>query len=89
MVWFDIKKAVKKKKLLATNDYKVFFDSCFNVHFVAIPTEKNGKPFFTIPFNVLNRLIKIIKIIKKISWSLLLRSTLTPLCSEKKNFTLF
>lgn len=81
---FDIKKAVKEKNLLATNNYKVFFNSAFNVHFVAIPTEKNGKPFFNILFNVLDRLIEIIESNKNNKIVIIIESTLTPLCSEKK-----
>ena len=81
---FDIKNSVKSNKLLATNDHKVFFDKSFKVHFVAIPTEKNGKPYFKVLFNVLDKIIEIIKKNKKIKLVLIIESTLTPLCSEKQ-----
>jgi len=64
---FDIKNSVKEKYLQATNNHTIFNDNSFNVHFVAIPTEKNGKPFFDILFNVLKKLTLIIK--KKIKLS--------------------
>ena len=81
---FDIKSSVKKRYLQASNDHKIFYNDSFNVHFIAIPTEKNGKPFFDILFNVLEKLIKIIKTKNKIRPVVIIESTLTPQCSEKK-----
>ncbi len=85
---FDIKKSVKDKYLQATNDHKTFNEDVFNVHFVAIPTEKDGKPFFDILFNVLKKLIVIIKK-KKTKPVIIIESTLTPECSEKKIIPFF
>ncbi len=85
---FDIKKSVKNKYLQATNDHKIFNEDVFNVHFVAIPTEKDGKPFFDILFNVLKKLIVIIKK-KKTKPVIIIESTLTPECSEKKIIPFF
>ena len=85
---FDIKKSVKDKYLQATIDHKIFSEDVFNVHFVAIPTEKDGKPFFDILFNVLKKLIVIIKQ-KKTKPVIIIESTLTPECSEKKIIPFF
>ena len=85
---FDIKKSVKDKFLQATIDHKIFSEDVFNVHFVAIPTEKDGKPFFDILFNVLKKLIVIIKQ-KKTKPVIIIESTLTPECSEKKIIPFF
>ncbi len=86
---FDIKSSVKKRYLQASNDHKIFYNDSFNVHFIAIPTEKNGKPFFDILFNVLEKLIKIIKTKNKIRPVVIIESTLTPQCSEKKIIPFF
>ena len=86
---FDIKNSVKNKYLQATNDYKTFYDNSFNVHFIAIPTEKNGKPFFDILFNVLKKIVKITKIKNNIKPIIIIESTLTPQCSEKKIIPFF
>ena len=81
---FDIKNSVNKQYLTATSNHDIFEDNSFNVHFIAIPTEKNGKPFFDILFNVLRKLIKIIRKKNKIKPVIIIESTLTPQCSEKK-----
>jgi len=86
---FDIRNSVKKKYLQATNDHNIFNDDSFIVHFVAIPTEKNGKPFFDILFNVLKKLITIIKRQNKIKPVIIIESTLTPQCSEKRIIPFF
>ena len=74
----SIKDLVKKKFLSATNDYGVFNDKSFKVHFIAIPTEKNGKPYFKILFNVIDKIIELIKNNKKNKLILIIESTLTP-----------
>ncbi len=86
---FDIKSSVKKGYLKATNDYNLFYQNSFNVHFIAIPTEKNGKPFFDILFDVLKKIIRIIKINNKVKPVIIIESTLTPQCSEKKIIPFF
>ncbi len=86
---FNIKSLVKKKYLQATNNYNILSDNSFTVHFIAIPTEKNGKPFFKILFNVLKKLVKIIKKKNKIKPVIIIESTLTPQCSEKKILPFF
>ncbi len=86
---FDIKSSVNKKYLQATSDHNIFEKSSFNVHFIAIPTEKNGKPFFDILFSVLKKLIIIIRKKNKIKPVIIIESTLTPQCSEKKIIPFF
>ena len=52
---FNLSEFVKKKFITATNDYKKLLSKDFLVHFIAIPTEKNGKPYFKILFEVLKK----------------------------------
>ena len=42
---FDIKKFAEKKLIFATNNYDDVLNNDCLVHFIAIPTEKNGKPY--------------------------------------------
>ena len=42
---FEIKQLVKQNYLKATSNYKDLVTEDFIVHFIAIPTERNGKPF--------------------------------------------
>lgn len=86
---FDIKNLVKNNYLKATDNFKIFDKEVFNVHFVAIPTEKNGKPFFDILFNVLKKIVFIINKQKNIRPAIIIESTLTPLFSEKKIIPFF
>ena len=41
---FDIKQLVKKNYLKATSNYNDLISEEFIAHFIAVPTEKNGKP---------------------------------------------
>ena len=80
---FNIKKLVREKKLKATNNFKELIDQKNLVHFVAIPTEKDGKPYFKILFDVLNKILKVKQIKKKYIPIIIIESTLTPGFSEK------
>ena len=86
---FNIKNLVKLNYLKATNDYTTFYDNSFIAHFIAIPTEQDGKPYFKILFNVLQRLVKILKKKNKIKPVIIIESTLSPKCSEKKVLPFF
>ena len=87
---FEIKPFIKKKKLLATNNLKDLFDKKISTHFIAIPTEKDGKPYFKILFKVLKNIVKIIKNRKnKEKIVVIIESTLTPKFSEKKIIPFF
>ena len=56
---FDIKGLVKQNYLKATSNYKNLISEDFLVHFIAIPTERNGKPYYKPLINVLNNISKI------------------------------
>ncbi len=81
--WFniDIKKLSKKSLVKATSDFKQLINEKYLVHLIAIPTEKNGKPYFSILFNVLDKLTSLIK--KKIKPVIIIESTLTPKFTKK------
>ena len=80
---FDITGLVKQKYLKATSDYKTLITEDFLVHFIAIPTEKDGKPYY-------KPLISVIKNISKINPNaknppiIIVESTLAPKVSDKK-----
>ena len=56
---FDIKSLVKSGYLKATSNYKELITEDFLVHFIAIPTEKNGKPYYKPLLSVLSNIAKI------------------------------
>ena len=53
---FDIKQLVKQNFLKGTSDYKDLISKDCLAHFIAIPTEKNGKPYYKPLLNVLNNI---------------------------------
>ncbi len=81
---FDIKRLSRHKTIQATDNYKDILKKNFLVHFIAIPTEKDGKPYFKILFDVLKK----ISMIKNLSFDykplIIIESTLTPQFTEKK-----
>ena len=86
---FDIKSIVKSRYLTATNNLKDLYDKRIIIHFIAIPTEKNGKPYFKILFSVLKNIIKIILKNSEIKPMIIIESTLTPKFSEEKIIPFF
>ena len=56
---FDIRGLVKQNYLKATSNYKNLITKEFLVHFIAIPTEKDGKPYYKPLMSVLNNISKI------------------------------
>ena len=86
---FDIKKLVKQNFLKATNNLADLEDTQILAHFIAIPTEKNGKPYFKILFDVLKKIIKIKIKNKNYTPIIIIESTLTPKFSEKKIIPFF
>ena len=56
---FDITGLVKQKYLKATSDYKTLITEDFLVHFIAIPTEKDGKPYYKPLMSVIKNISKI------------------------------
>ena len=80
---FDIKGLVKQNYLKATSNYKNLITEDFLVHFIAIPTERNGKPYYKPLINVLNNISKIKKD-RKQTPLVIVESTLAPKVSDKK-----
>lgn len=83
---FNINKFAKKKYISATNDYRKIITNDFLVHFIAIPTEKDGKPYFKILFNVLKKISEIKKLKNKFDKKplIIIESTLTPKFTENR-----
>ena len=87
---FKIKPFIKKKKISATSNLNDLFDRKISTHFIAIPTEKDGKPYFKILFKVLKNIVNIIKNRpSKEKIIVIIESTLTPKFSEKKIIPFF
>tara|TARA_X000000368_G_C23054434_1_gene723152 strand:+ start:2725 stop:4053 length:1329 start_codon:yes stop_codon:yes gene_type:complete len=81
---FDIKNFSKRKLIHATNDYKDILTDDYLVHFIAIPTEKDGKPYFKILYEVLKRISELKKLSLDRKPLIIIESTLTPQFTEKK-----
>ncbi len=71
---FDIKPLVQKKKLKFTNSVSEIKKINPQVHFVCIPTEKNGKPLMKILFQTIKNVINLIDD----KGIIIIESTLTP-----------
>ena len=80
---FNIHSLVKSKYLKGTSNYKDIISEDFLVHFIAIPTEKDGKPFYKALINVLNNISKINRNAKNPP-IIIVESTLAPKVSDKK-----
>ena len=80
---FDIKKLVKKNYLKATTKYKDLISENFLAHFIAVPTEKNGKPYYKPLLNVLSNISKIKGTNMKVPPIIIVESTLAPKVSDK------
>ena len=80
---FEIKKLVKQNYLKATYNYNDLINEDFLVHFVAIPTEKDGKPYYKPLINVLTNIAKINHKAKNPP-IIIIESTLAPKVSDKK-----
>ena len=80
---FNIHSLVKSKYLKGTSNYKDIISEDFLVHFIAIPTEKDGKPFYKPLINVLNNISKINRNAKNPP-IIIIESTLAPKVSDKK-----
>lgn len=80
---FPIRPLVKKGFLSATVNYKNFNEKSVIVHFIAVPTEKNGKPYFAILKEVIIKLCKLVKENKlPIKPLVIIESTLSPRASD-------
>lgn len=81
---FDIKNLVKKGYLKATSNSSDLVSEEFLAHFIAVPTEKNGKPFYKPLMNVLKNISKIKNSKVKFPPLIIVESTLAPKVSDKK-----
>jgi len=81
---FDIKKLVEQQYLKATSNYKDLISDDFLAHFIAVPTEKDGKPYYKPLLNVLNNISKIKSVKTKVPPIIIVESTLAPKVSDKK-----
>jgi len=86
---FDITKLVKNNYLKATSKYSELISENFLAHFIAVPTEKNGKPYFKALFDVLSKISKIRGKNIKIPPIIVVESTLAPKVSDKKIIPFF
>ena len=80
---FDIRGLVRQNYLKATSNFKNLITEEFLVHFIAIPTEKDGKPYYKPLLSVLNNISKI-KRDNKNPPIVIVESTLAPKVSDKK-----
>ncbi len=80
---FDIKNLVKSNYLKATTNHKNLITEDFLVHFIAIPTEKDGRPFYKPLLDVLSNIAKI-KPRHKYPPIIIVESTLAPKVTDKK-----
>jgi nucleotide sugar dehydrogenase len=80
---FEIKELVKSGLIRATTDWKELLDPDIAVHFVCIPTEKEGKPYDDILVDVMRKLSKLRGRRSGEPPLVIVESTLTPGRSEK------
>ena len=85
---FDIKGLVKTNFLKATSNHKDLISKDFVAHFIAVPTEKDGKPYYKPLLSVLNNISKINKV-TKYPPLIIVESTLAPKVSDKKIIPFF
>ena len=81
---FDIKKLVKQNYLKATSDFDDLNKENFLVHFIAIPTEKDGKPYYKPLLNVLDKIVKLKNVDNQFPPIIIVESTLAPKVSDNK-----
>ena len=81
---FNIKKMVKQNYLKATTNPNDLISEKFIAHFIAVPTEKDGKPYYKPLMSVLNNIAKIRNKKMKITPLVIVESTLAPKVSDKK-----
>ena len=85
---FDIKGLVNQNYIKATSNLKNLITEEFLVHFIAIPTEKHGKPYYKPLLSVLNNISKINRDIKNPP-IVIIESTLAPKVTDKKIIPFF
>ena len=86
---FEIKSLVENNFLRATTDFNELISSEVLVHFIAIPTEKDGEPYFNILEEVINKISKTKTLGMNPPPLVIVESTLTPKTSENIIIPLF
>ena len=81
---FKIKKMVNSGYLKATTNPQDLISENFIAHFIAVPTEKDGKPYYKPLMSVLNNIAKISNKKIKVPPLVIVESTLAPKVSDKK-----
>ena len=81
---FNIKKMVNNGYLKATTNPRDLISEKFIVHFIAVPTEKDGKPYYKPLMSVLDNIAKINNKKTKIPPLVIVESTLAPKVSDNK-----
>ncbi len=89
--WFGFKidKLVEDQYLSATSDYKDLINENIIAHFIAIPTEKDGKPYFKILEDILVKITELKKLNLEHKPLIIVESTLTPKTTEKMIMPIF
>jgi len=80
---FDVKPLVRNQLMRATRDYKELLSTDVLVHFVCIPTERQGKPYWEYLKDVLTKIAEVRKSKRETPPLVIIESTLTPGISEK------
>lgn len=87
---FPVKPLVKKALMKGTIDYMDLAREGVLVHFIAIPTEKDGKPYFSILKNVVKNICEVVKARQDAYKPLVIvESTLSPRSSDTLIIPLF
>ena len=81
---FNIKKMVKRGYLKATTNPNDLISEKFIAHFIAVPTEKDGKPYYKPLMSVLNNIAKNSNKKIKVPPLVIVESTLAPKVSDEK-----
>lgn len=80
---FPIKPLLKKGYITGTTDFKRLLADDIIVHLIAIPTEKNGEPYYDNLKDVIAKLGHLSKRKSAVKPLIIVESTLTPKSSEK------
>lgn len=80
---FPVRPLVAKGFMKATNNFMDFLEDDIIVHFVAIPTEKDGRPYFANLKDVIKNICRVVKEKKySIKPLVIIESTLSPRTSD-------
>jgi len=75
---FDVKPLVESELIKATTDWKELISNDVAAHLIAIPTEKDGKPWDVALIDVINKITDLKELDMKSSPLIIIESTLTP-----------